>query len=366
MKTFVFHQRYKQHRCKKFNGGKEMSKYIALKPKLTVAILAAGFVVAAAVTPAHSQILKADTTGPGSVNNAVFIVLAKIWKKHAGVTMQVNQGQTLTRSGIKLGQGRIDIMPFPPVAIPWMRKGVRMYKKNPKVAQAAVKNIRLINTFIGGLYHQVVWADSKIKTHADLKGKRVFTGPPAGGAAITAEAMIRSVSGLNPKKDYTVVRLPWGSGLQAMQDGKLDAFFRPAGLGAATIDQLGAKRRFRLLGVGDKVNSPAWKKFLKSIGRVTATIPAGTYKNQASNSADIITNGFMSQIVVRKDLSNDLVYKLTKTMFDNIKELHAAAAILKPIGLDDPFTAGNVPLHPGALRFYREAGKAIPKRLLGG
>ena len=46
--------------------------------------------------------------------------------------------------------------------------------------------------------------------------------------------------------------------------------------------------------------------------------------------------------------------------------MHASAAILKPIGLDDPFTAGNVPLHPGALRFYKEAGKKIPKRLLGG
>ncbi|MFP6735810.1 MAG: TAXI family TRAP transporter solute-binding subunit [Rhodospirillales bacterium] len=114
------------------------------------------------------------------------------------------------------------------------------------------------------------------------------------------------------------------------------------------------------------INSPAWKKFLGSTGRVTSVIPAGTYKNQVNNTVDIVTNGFMSQIVVRADLSAYLVYKLTKAMFDNIKEMHASAAILKPIGLDDPFTAGNVPLHPGALRFYKEAGKKIPKRLLGG
>lgn len=340
--------------------------YPTTKSKLAGGLLAAAFVFGATTASAQSPILKADVPGPGSVNNTVFIVLAKIWKKHAGVTLQVNQGQTLTRSAIKLGQGRIDIMPFPPVAVPWMRKGIRMYKKNAKVAMAAVKNLRLVNTYVGGVYHHMVWANSNIKTHADLKGKRVFTGPPAGGAAITAEAMIRAVSGLVPKKDYTVIRLPWGSGLQAMQDGKLDAFIRPAGLGAATIDQLGAKRRYRLLSAGDKINSPAWKKFLGSTGRVTSVIPAGTYKNQVNNTVDIVTNGFMSQIVVRADLSADLVYKLTKAMFDNIKEMHASAAILKPIGLDDPFTAGNVPLHPGALRFYKEAGKKIPKRLLGG
>ncbi len=338
---------------------------VTFKSKLVAGLLAGAFAMGATTASAQS-ILKADVPGPGSTNHTIFIVLAKIWKKHAGISVQVNEGQTLTRSAIKLGQGRIDIMPFPPIAMPWLKKGTRMYKKNAKVAIAAAKNLRLINTYVGGVFHQVVWADSNIKTHADLKGKRVFTGPPAGGAAITAESMIRAVSGFNPNKEYTAVRLPWGSGMQAMQDGKLDVFIRPAGLGSATIDQLGVKRPFRLLTVGDKINTPGWKKFLGKTGRVTAKIPAGTYKNQANNSTDNYTNGFMSQIVVRADLSADLVYKLTKAMFDNLREMHASAVTLKPVGLDDPFKSGNAPLHPGALRFYKEIGKKIPQRLLGG
>ncbi|MDA0239707.1 MAG: TAXI family TRAP transporter solute-binding subunit [Proteobacteria bacterium] len=334
--------------------------------RFTAAAVAGLLALGATAANAQTPILKADVPGPGSVNNTIFIVLAKIWKKHAGITLQVNEGQTLTRSGIKLGQGRIDILPFPPVGVPWMRKGVRMYKKNPKVAQAAVKNMRLINTFVGGVYHGVVWENSDIKTYADLKGKRVFTGPPAGGATITAEGLVRAVTGYNPGKEYNVVRLPWGSGVQAMQDGKLDVFIRPAGLGAATINQLGVERKFRLLDVGDARHTEAWKKYQGPAGRVTVKIPAGTYSNQTNNSKDIFTNGFMSQIVVRKDLDDDLVYKLTKTMFDNIKEMHDSAVTLKLVGLDDPFTSGNVPLHPGALRFYKEVGKTIPKSLLGG
>ena len=58
------------------------------------------------------------------------------------------------------------------------------------------------------------------------------------------------------------MRLPWGGGLQAMQDGKLDVYVRPIGVGAAVIDTLGAKRPFRLLDVGKATEKPAWKKFI--------------------------------------------------------------------------------------------------------
>ena len=79
--------------------------------------------------------------------------------------------------------------------------------------------------------------------------------------------------GLVNKKDYKEIRMPLNAGIQAMADGKLDAFVRPAGIGAASMDQPGAKRKFRLLRRSCKM-----VKFMAKPDRIMMKIPAGTYK----------------------------------------------------------------------------------------
>ena len=319
--------------------------------------------IAFSPTNSHAQgILKGDTGGVGSVNHTFMIIMSTVLQKKIGVNLQVNEGQTLTKSALKLGQGKIDLSVVPPVMVPWMHKGTRFYKKRPGPAKKAIENIRLIMAYGAGVRHYMVWADSGIKTFADLKGKRVFVGPPRGGASPVAIQSIKLNSGLVNKKDYKEIRMPWNAGIQAMSDGKLDAFVRPAGVGAASMDQLGAKRKFRLLGVDPKKLA----KFMAVPDRVFVKIPAGTYKNQAGNDKDVLVDGFRHQLAVRKDMSDDLVYKITKTIFDNLDNMKKSAITLKDISLDDPFTGGNIPLHPGAVRFYKEKGKKIPAKLAGG
>lgn len=307
-------------------------------------------------------ILKGDTGGVGSVNHTFMIIMSTVLQKKLGVNLQVNEGQTLTKSALKLGQGKIDVSIVPPVMVPWMHKGTRFYKKRPGPAKKAINNIRLIMAYGAGVRHYMVWADSGIKTWADIKGKRVFVGPPRGGASPVAIQAIKLNSGLVNKKDYKEIRMPWNAGIQAMADGKLDVFVRPAGVGAASMDQLGAKRKFRLL----NVNPKAMAKFMAQDDRVFVKIPAGTYKNQANNDKDVLADGFRHQLAVRKDMSDDLVYKITKTIYDNLPEMKKSAVTLADISLNDPFTGGNIPLHPGAIRFYKEAGKKIPANLTSG
>jgi TRAP transporter TAXI family solute receptor len=278
--------------------------------------------------------------------------------------LQVNEGQTLTKSALKLGQGKIDVSVVPPVMVPWMHKGTRFFKKRPGAAKKAINNIRLIMAYGAGVRHYMVWADSGIKTFADLKGKRVFVGPPRGGASPVAIQSVKLNSGLVNKKDYKEVRMPWNAGIQAMSDGKLDVFIRPAGVGAASIDQLGAKRKFRLLAINP--NAPGMNKFLSNGGRQLMKIPAGTYNNQIDNDKDVMTDGIRHQLAVRKDMSDDLVYRITKTIFDNLPDMQKSSVTLQDITLDDPFTGGNIQLHPGAIRFYKEVGKKIPAKLMSG
>ncbi|MBO34418.1 MAG: hypothetical protein CMM74_15820 [Rhodospirillaceae bacterium] len=334
-----------------------------IRKTLTFGLVAGA--VALATTPASAQgILKGDTGGVGSVNHTFMIIMSTVLQKKIGVNLQVNEGQTLTKSTLKLGQGKIDVSVVPPVMVPWMHKGTRFYKKRPGAAKKAINNIRLIMAYGSGVRHYLVWADSGIKTWADIKGKRIFVGPPRGGASPVAIQSIKLNSGLVNKKDYKEIRMPWNAGIQAMSDGKLDVFVRPAGVGAASIDQLGAKRKFRLLAINP--NAPGMKKFIANGGRQIVRIPAGTYNNQIDNNKDVVTDGFRHQLAVRKDMSDDLVYRITKTIFDNLPEMQKSAVTLRDISLKDPFTAGNIPLHPGAIRFYKEVGKKIPANLVPG
>jgi TRAP transporter TAXI family solute receptor len=334
-----------------------------IRKTLTFGLVAGA--VALATTPASAQgILKGDTGGVGSVNHTFMIIMSTVLQKKIGVNLQVNEGQTLTKSTLKLGQGKIDVSVVPPVMVPWMHKGTRFYKKRPGAAKKAINNIRLIMAYGSGVRHYLVWADSGIKTWADIKGKRIFVGPPRGGASPVAIQSIKLNSGLVNKKDYKEIRMPWNAGIQAMSDGKLDVFVRPAGVGAASIDQLGAKRKFRLLAINP--NAPGMKKFIANGGRQIVRIPAGTYNNQIDNNKDVVTDGFRHQLAVRKEMSDDLVYRITKTIFDNLPEMQKSAVTLRDISLKDPFTAGNIPLHPGAIRFYKEVGKKIPANLVPG
>ncbi len=334
--------------------------------KFAVAAVATALIgLGATEASAQAKILKAETSNPGAEAHAVTVVLAKIFQDAVGASTQINDSQTLTRSSMKLGRGQIDWMPLPPPIYHFMTKGIAMYKKKlSKEAPKAAANIRTIFSYSAVLFHGVTFASSGIKSFKDIKGKRVFTGPPSGAAGTTQEALIRVITGYEPNKDYKAIRLRWGSGLQAMMDGKLDVFMRPAAPGSALIQQLGLSKKFRILDAGDVVTTDKFKKWLKVPGRVSGKIPAGSYKGQENGDQTIRTGGVVYQIAVRKGLDDDMVYKMTKAVWDNLDEIHKTAAVLKVIKKETPFTGMIAPLHPGAVKYYKEVGIDIPKRLL--
>lgn len=335
--------------------------------KFGVAAIALMGAMAAAApdVQAQSKILRADTGSPGNVSHTVVVVLGKIWNRELGTSIQINDSQTLTRSALKLGRGQLEIMPFPTSIYSFLSKGSRMYKKRShKQAIAASKNVRSIWGWSAVLFHGIAFEKSGIKGYEDIKGKRVFTGPPSGAAAVTSESMIRTLTGYVANKDYKAIRLPWGGGLQAMLDGKLDVYMRPSGIGAAMVEQLGLKSKFYLLNAADKVNSEGWKKWAAGPGRATGVIPAGTYKGQLNGKDDVATGSVTFQIAVNKDQPEERVYNMTKLTWEHLPEIKKTAVTLNTINAESPFTGVNMPLHMGAVKYYREKGIKIPARLL--
>jgi hypothetical protein len=92
-------------------------------------------------------------------------------------------------------------------------------------------------------------------------------------------------------------------------------------------------------------------------GFVPVTIPAGSYRNLTK---DYPTIGVYFQHYTHKDIPEDLIYKITKAFWDNEKEFQVLGPWGKMIKLETALRGVNIPVHPGAARFYREKGLQVP------
>jgi TRAP transporter TAXI family solute receptor len=90
-------------------------------------------------------------------------------------------------------------------------------------------------------------------------------------------------------------------------------------------------------------------------------VPAGTYPGQ---DEDIRTAAQPNFLAVRADVEDDVVYEVTKVIFDNLSFLYSVHKATRVMTLDNAVEGLPVPLHPGAVRFYRERGIPIPDHLL--
>lgn len=188
---------------------------------------------------------------------------------------------------------------------------------------------------------------SNVVSLADLKGKRVSVGPRQSGTELNARAIL-GAAGLKYSDFAQVLYLPFGQSAKMMEKGELDATLQSAGLGVDSIRHLSSSVPITIVPIPPQVvariGDPAY---------VARKIPARTYEGQVE---DVETAAIVNFLITREGLATDLVYAMTKAMFENLDLLaqtHPAAS-----GIDREAAAARtpIPLHPGAERYYREAG----------
>lgn len=325
----------------------------------TVAALTAAVVLLPASVSA--EIHKGETAGVGDPVHTMFVAFANQAGK-AGVEIQVNAGQTLTKSMLKGAKGEIDFFSTVPSLVGLMAGQKRMYENVDGVKELA-KNLRSILGFKAGAYHPVTLAGSGIETWEDIKGKTVFTGPPAGSASATSEALIKIITGYEAGKDYEAVRLSWGEGYTALADKKIDMMVRPAEVGSANIERYGLSGEFRVLSIPDEVlSTEAMQGLFGRPGRGMLEFDGGMYKGQLTEGT-ITALSFTQFVGTHAGVADDVVYNATKAFWEGLDEVHATAVFLQAVTPATAFTSINVPLHPGAARYYQEAGIAIPEAI---
>lgn len=309
----------------------------------------------------NADIHKGETAGVGDPVHTMFVAFATQAGK-SDVQIQVNAGQTLTKSMLKGARGEIDFFSTVPSLVTLMSGQKRMYE-NVEGASELAGNLRAILGFKAGAYHPVTLAESGIETWQDIKGKTVFTGPPAGSASATSEALIKIITGYESGKDYTAVRLSWGEGYAALADGKVDMMVRPAEIGSSNIERFGLSGEFRVLSIPDDiVGSEAMQALFGRPGRGMLEFEGDIYKGQLTGGK-ITALGFTQFIGTHADVPDDVVYAATKSFWENLEQVHATAFFLKAVVPETAFTSVNVPVHPGAARYYEEAGITIPEAI---
>jgi hypothetical protein len=216
--------------------------------------------------------------------------------------------------------------------------------------QGPFEDLRAVFSVHAEPFTVVARADSGIETFDDLKGKRVNVGNPGSGQRSTMEVLMNA-------KGWTMDDFALASELksaeqsQALCDNKIDAMVFTVGHPSGSIQEATTTCDTKLIPVtGPEVDrlvedNPYYAK---------AVIPGGMY---AGSDEDVETFGVKATFVSAADVPDDVVYQVTKGVFENFedfKSLHPAFATLEKEGMVTE--ALSAPLHPGAEKYYQEAG----------
>jgi TRAP transporter TAXI family solute receptor len=197
--------------------------------------------------------------------------------------------------------------------------------------------------------HVIALKDGPIKSLADLKGKRVGMGQPGGTSMLDAEALVEGL-GLKPGTDFKDFRVPLGNMVEMLGDKNLDAAIWNGSHPLPPLIKLATQRPIQLISVPDDV----FKKVnAKNPPYYKITIPAKTY---GGIEADTATFGLGNALVISSKVPEQVVYDMTKAVMTNLDKLKAVHPALGRVNKETVLNGFAAPLHPGALRYFREIG----------
>ena len=201
--------------------------------------------------------------------------------------------------------------------------------------------------------------DGTVAALADLKGAGMAMGAQNSGT-IGSNATLLEGLGIDINTDYELVFGGYGPSVEALQNGQVKGVGIPAGVPTGAISQL-------MAAAGDSVTPlevtdeqmaamdggrELWTRYV---------IPAGTYPGQDADWNTIAQPNFLA---TNADVSEENVYLITKTIYENLPFLQAIHPATKAMALESAIAGLPVPLHPGAARYYQEQGIEIPDRLM--
>ena len=238
-------------------------------------------------------------------------------------------------------------------APPAVREAMREAMDGRPLPYTPAIGLPALREAIAGLYlnpNQVVVTNkSGIRSLADVKGKH-FAVASAGSSVYNEAKAHFTAAGLNFPGDFKAEYIAFGGAADMLQNGTLDGAWIMSGAPASAVSQA-LTADCRLLPIGDDVFAKLKAQYP---WYVKYTSPAGTYPNPKEA---VQTTAIKMLMFCRGDLSEDTVYQLTKSFWEHIDELGKSQKNLKGLKPADAVKdIADVPLHPGAVKYYKEIG----------
>ncbi len=202
------------------------------------------------------------------------------------------------------------------------------------------------------IYMQVVVkADSDIKSLSDLRGKRVGMGQPGGTSMLDADLLMETV-GLTPGQDFTEFRVKLPTMVDMLGDNQLDALIWSGTPPMPPVIKLKSQHDVRFLDIPRDISekimkvSPAYTK---------GDLKANVYADQPNEVKSYMLGNVL---LIKADVPEEIVYQATKAVMENLDFMASVHPAWKTVEKDAIVNGFTIPVHPGALRYYREAGVA--------
>ena len=327
-----------------------------------VAILATGILASQNVRAADEKNYLLATASTGGTYYPVGVAISTLTKVKLQPTMKIGMSAISSAGSgenIKLlrdNEAQFAILQGLYGYYAWEGKG-------PLAQDGPQKELRSISMLWQNVEHFTVLTE-KAKTGtiadmADMKGDRMSMGKKNSGT-IGSNEVILSNLGIDINKDYDLIYVGYGPSADALQNGQISGMSTPAGVPASAVTRALASMgdKATLLGFTEEQAQKAdgglglWTPYL---------IPASAYPGLEK---DVMTIAQPNCLAVRADIDDETVYQITKTLYENLPFLNAIHKATKAMSLEKALDGLPMPLHPGAARYFKEAGLTIPEKLM--
>lgn len=316
-----------------------MGKYLKVLGLLS-AILLLGFSAASAADVVQ---LTLATGGTAGTYYPLGGAIGQIISQRTGVVNITAQATGASVENMNLlAAGDVDLALTQNDIADYAWNGTEFFKK-------PIKNFRAIARLYPEHIQVATYADSPINSIADFKGHKISVGAPGSGNEANARQILE-VYGLT-YKDIQPLFLSYAETADHFKDRLMDAFTFTTGAPNSAIQDICSLIKIKFIEIKDEKRDELMKKYPFFAREV---IKAGTYGDWQNK--DVETVAVQAILVVREDLPEDVVYNVTRGLFENLDEIRQAHYKANDITLERAVEAITVPFHPGAIKYYKEAG----------
>ena len=313
-----------------------------MKSRILV-LLVVGLVVFLPISSGARTFVRIGTSSMGGGFYSVGTALAQVLNdklKNIQANAQATGGSATNCNLLQRGEIELGLVQTPVI--------VQAYKGAGKFKGRAIKGLRIVTSIYHTRFHIVVNKRSGINSVKDFRGKTIDFGPVGGGIEYNTLLLMKAY-GLS-MKDVKTEHLGRSEVIQDLKTRRIDAIVWATSVPNSHITDAMLSGKCKLIGIDkDKI-----KVILREHPElVRSVLPAGSYPGQKGT---IPTVSAVAMLLTYQSVPENLVYQITKTIFTSLPDLRERFKYWKETSLKTALEWRGIPIHPGALKYYREVG----------